>query len=428
MQVLHITAHIGGGVGKALSGLVAQASVSGSEVLHLIVSLEEPEKSQFVDRVRGYGGEVIVRPSMDRLEKLIRDSDIVQLEWWNHPATIKHLCSLSKLPIRLLTWSHVSGLHNPIIPKQLILASHRFLFTSRCSFEAKGVMSLIPELGDRLDVVSSSGGFFELPEVRPEADEHIAVGYIGSMNFAKLHPRYIDYLSAVEIPGFRVRMIGDLTNQDVLNQQCDSSGKTGMLEFRGYSTDVASELAAINVLAYLLNPEHYGTTENALLEAMAMGIVPIVLDNPAECQIVDDHNTGLIVRSPVEFAEAIQWLLNNPDDRQRLGSQAAKSVRERFSVEKMEASLNSHYREILSMEKRKIVFSEIFGTDPAEWFLSCQSDKSIFADNGSIHLDDDTPLSHGLFEKSKGTVFHFSEYFPDNLKLKLWAKNLKSLQ
>jgi hypothetical protein len=80
------------------------------------------------------------------------------------------------------------------------------------------------------------------------------------------------------------------------------------------------------------------------------------------------------------------------------------------------------------MEKRKIAFSDIFGTDPAKWFLSCQGNKGLFAKDGSIHLDDDTTISYGLFEKSKGTVFHFSEYFPDNLELKLWAKNLKSLQ
>jgi len=428
MQVLHITAHLGGGVGKALSGLVAQARISGSGVRHCIACLEEPEKSQFVNRVRGSGGEVIVCPSMNKLEKLIRDSDIVQLEWWNHPATIKHLCSQSIPPVRLLTWSHVSGLYNPIIPKQLILASHIFLFTSQCSFENKEVMNLIPEYRDRLGVVSSSGGFSGLPENMEKANESISVGYIGSLNFAKLHPRFIDYLSAVEMPGFKVRMIGDLTNQDVLNQQCDRLDKTGMLEFRGYSTDVATELGSINVLAYLLNPEHYGTTENALIEAMAMGIVPIVLDNPAERQIVDDHNSGLIVRSPVEFAEAIQWLSNNPDGRQRLGNQAAKTIRERFSVEKMEASLNSRYQEILSMEKREIMFSEIFGHDPAEWFLSCQGNRSIFAEDGSINLSDGIPRSYGLFEKSKGTAFHFSEYFPNNLKLNLWAKNLKSIQ
>ena len=427
MQVLHITAHLGGGVGKALSGLVAQASISGSGIKHLIVCLEEPEKSQFVDRIHEYGIEVIVCPSMDKLEKLMEESDIVQLEWWNHPATIKYLCSMSIPPIRLLTWCHVSGLHTPIIPEKLILASHIFLFTSRCSFDSKEVMSLIPEFGNRLGVVSSTGGFIGLPEPRKRVNESISTGYFGSLNFAKLHPSYIDYLAAVKIPGFKVKIIGDLCNKDVLNQQCDAIGKAGMLEFTGFVPDVVSELGSINVLAYLLNPEHYGTTENALLEAMAMGIVPIVLDNPAERCIVDD-NTGLMVHSPDEFAEAIHWLSENPVERQRLESQAAKSVRERFSVEKMEASLNAYYRKILSMEKRKIVFSEIFGNNPVEWFLSCQGDKSIFAEDGSIHLNDDTTLSYGLFENRKGTVFHFGEYFPDNLELKLWAKNLKSLQ
>ena len=46
-QVLHLTAHLGGGVGKALSGIVRQAKDSGSKFQHVIICLEEPEKSQF---------------------------------------------------------------------------------------------------------------------------------------------------------------------------------------------------------------------------------------------------------------------------------------------------------------------------------------------------------------------------------------------
>ena len=80
------------------------------------------------------------------------------------------------------------------------------------------------------------------------------------------------------------------------------------------------------------------------------------------------------------------------------------------------------------MEKREINFSNIFGADPAEWFLSCQGDKTLFASDGSIKNANGASLSYGLFEKSKGTAFHFSEHFPDNVKLKTWAKNLKLLQ
>ena len=134
------------------------------------------------------------------------------------------------------------------------------------------------------------------------------MGYFGSLNFAKLHPHYVDFLAAVDKPGLTVRLIGDLTNRDILERQSALIGREGMFEFRGYSTDIAAELKAINVLAYLLNPEHYGTTENALLEAMAVGIVPIVLDNPAERHIIEDNRTGLIVSTPSEFSKAVYWL------------------------------------------------------------------------------------------------------------------------
>jgi len=428
IKILHITAHLGGGVGNALSGLVLQSVSSRSNINHTIVTLEEQQKPQFIELIKGCGCELIVCPTTKCLRELIEASDIVQLEWWNHPATIKILCSQSLPHMRLIVWSHVSGLYNPIIPSGLIRSAQQFLFTSSCSFAAKEVLNLPGEVTDRIGVVSSSGGFDGLPEHRDNGGVSLAAGYIGSLNFAKLHPCYVDFISAVNIPGFKVRLIGDVTNKDILEQQCLQSDRPGMLEFSGYTENVASELVSINVLAYLLNPEHYGTTENALLEAMAMGIVPIVLDNPAERQIVDDHKTGLIVHSPDEFAEAIQWLFNNPDERQRLGSQASQSVRERFSAEKMEASLNVHYRQILYMEKREINFSDIFGADPADWFLSCQGDTMLFAEDGSINNSNGASLSYGLFEKSKGTAFHFSEHFQDNVKLKTWAKNLKLLQ
>jgi len=428
MQVLHLTAHLGGGVGKALSGLIIQEKLSGLDVQHRVICLEKPIKRQFVDRIQQYGGEITICPNRYELEKLIKTTDIVQLEWWNHPATIKYLCSLANIPLRLLTWCHVSGLFTPIIPLKLLSHSHKFLFTSPCSFAAQEVKNLTPATKNNLDVVPSSGGFAGLPAVSKQAGESLSVGYLGSLNFAKLHPRYVDFLAAVEIPDFKVRMIGETSNQEVLTKQCENQEKAGMLIFRGYREDIAAELATINVLAYLLNPKHYGTNENALLEAMAMGIVPIVLDNPAECQIVTDLKTGLIVRSPSEFAAAIQWLFDNHDERRRLGRQAAKAVRERFAVEKVAVSLHTHYHNILPTEKRKIDFMDIFGDHPAEWFLSCQENKSVFVEDGGIDIRDQSALNHGMFEKNKGSVFHFSRYFPDDKILKRWAKNLKLSQ
>lgn len=428
ITVLHITPHLGGGVGKALSGLIAQSHVADAPVRHVVACLEKPEKTQFLQRICDSGSEVIIAPDRLILDELVSSADIVQLEWWNHPATIECLCSLAPQPMRLLVWCHVSGLYNPIIPPKLMEASNRFLFTSQCSFEAIEVSDLADRLGDRLAVVSSGGGFEGLPEPKGDNTAPLSVGYFGSLNFAKLHPGYVDFLSAVRLPDFKVRLIGDLLNRETLEKQSADLGRHGMLDFRGYTTDIVAELREINVLAYLLNPRHYGTAENALLEAMAMGIVPVVLDNPAERNIVENVRTGLIVRSPGEFADAIDWLEQNPEDRFRIGMQAAKSVRERFTPERMEQSFREHYADVLNQDKQSVSFENIFGRAPDDWFLSCQGEPELFGEDGEIQLQDFGFPTFNLLEKTKGSAFHFYDYFPENINLKAWTVALKALQ
>lgn len=419
-QVLHVTPHLGGGVGKAVSGLIRQSTAAG-EYRHSVLCLENPEKTQFTELLDKIGCPLRYCPNSLELTKEIEAADIVQLEFWNHPAIVKALCSVPLPDMRLLVWCHVSGLHFPAIPWRLVEASGRFLFTSPCSLE---LLKKHPTISN-VDVVSSGGGMDEMPAYGPRtAKRPLAAGYLGTLNFSKLHPDFVAYAAAVRDPEFHIRMIGDEINREVLERQCAALGQPDLLEFCGYRKDVAAELAGLDVLVYLLNPTHYGTAENTLLEAMAMGVVPIVLDNPAERHIVENGRTGLVVRSPAELADAIAHLSTDDDLRARLGRQAAESVRQRHTYARMADAFDRHYRGLLTAPKKVVPFSAIFGAEPADWFMAFQPGESSFSADGAIRIPEDT-RRYALFERTKGSVFHFLDYFPEDPLLSSWAKNLR---
>lgn len=430
MRVVHLTAHLGGGVGKALATLVQAQANAGIPVQHVFVCLEQPEKSLFLEKIRRSGGVVHVCPTRTELDDLVAQADIVQLEWWNHPATFDALCNLSLQPMRLLSWCHVSGLGNPIIPIGLVEVSHSFVFTSPCSYGARGLAERV-DLHHKLSFITGAAGQDLMPErkspLRP-VGQPLRAGYLGSLNFSKLHPDYVDFLSAVNLPDFRVRMIGDTLNKEILEAQCRAAGRPGLLEFVGYTTDVVEELNKLDVLVYILNPRHYGAAENALVEAMAMGVVPVVLDNPVERSIVEHGVTGLVISSRDALVDALDWLERNPVECRAMGERASRAVREKYSSAAIADSFNQQYRTLANVPKVSIAFTEVFGATPADWFLSCQADKTFYLPDGTLITPPNEPLPHTHFERSKGTVFHFYKKFPDDPRLKVWVRALEELR
>ena len=419
---------MGGGVGKAISGLVSQAVRGKGTYTHTVVSLETPEKSEFVDIIENAGCNLLVTPSKGELKWEIEAADIVQVEFWNHPAIVRFLCDVPLPAMRLIVWCHVSGLSYPAIPSDFMKAAHRFIFTSACSLEGPEVQSLLARERKGLDVISSGGGLETLPQparMGGGGGRHILrAGYLGSLNFSKLHPDYVDYIAAVRDPGFCVRMIGDETNREVLEHRCHRVKRPGLLEFAGYRADIATELVELDVLVYLLNPNHYGTAENALLEAMAMGVVPIVMDNAAERHIVEHGDTGIVVRTPDDLAAAIDRLSSRPDERVEMGRRAASVVRERYRYGRMERAFSRHYNALLTQPKQVFSFARFFGAPPADWFRAFYRDRSIFLDDGNVRLPDRL-RRYGMFERTKGSVFHFLDHFPHDPLLGKWAGALR---
>jgi L-malate glycosyltransferase len=429
INLLHITAHLGGGVGKVLARLAAESRRRQDGIRHTVACLETIEKTQFVEQFQAQGGQLLLCPSPKELDRQIRLADIVQLEWWHHPVVAGWMCSGQLPPMRLIVWSHVSGLHAPEIPPAFAATPHRFLFSSPCSLEHHALAGLMGTIGERLGVVVSSGGFADMPA--PAARSFggpLRVGYLGTLNFAKLHPRILDFVAAARLPDFRLALVGDPTTGAKILAAAASNGCERRLDVRGYQTDIAQELASFDVLAYILNPLHYGTAENALLEAMAMGVVPIVLNNPAERYLVQHMETGVVVQGPEEFADALDWLAAHHAERARLSANAAATVRAAFAIERTAESLQGHYQAVLAEDKRAFDLRPIFGREPADWFRSCQGNEvwRFWNDGDSRPVAGRGP--EFLYERTKSSVFHYRTVYPTDGRLASWAHALDAEQ
>ena len=129
IKVLHITPHLGGGVGKAVSEQV----ISCKSSQHTVCSLEKPQNTTFTDKILDCKIPLIIQPSFERLNFEIQNSDIVQVEFWNHPTLIKYLCSQLYEKARWIVWCHTSGLHYPQIPRELANIVQKFIVTSEAS-------------------------------------------------------------------------------------------------------------------------------------------------------------------------------------------------------------------------------------------------------------------------------------------------------
>ncbi len=375
IKLLHISAHLGGGVGRVLSKVACFRHKTQQPIHETFLCIEEPKDKKNVEILNETGSDIILSPTVDEAKQLILSADIVQIEWWHHPLMAGFLSDIACFDARLVIWSHISGTSYPFIPDKFLTFPDLFLFTSPVSKIC--IDSIHENEKKNTAVVHSSGGFDDFPIVeRPTKYRRtIKCGYVGTYNFAKLHPQIVQYLEAANHINFSMDFYGDLEAADGLRGQIEMSDSCNeRVRLNGYIEKPSSVLAEFDLFIYLLNPLHYGTTENALLEAMACGVVPIVMNNPVERTIVTHKETGFLVNNLSEFVAALEFCASHSDEILQMSQKCCKEIRKRFSLKITEESLRKHYLELIGHPKQQYDFRLLFGNTPEEWFYFALGD------------------------------------------------------
>jgi glycosyltransferase involved in cell wall biosynthesis len=313
VKVLHLAVHLGGGIGKAHAALAPHLP---ADVRQRFVLLQEPIDNRHVDTIMRYGGEIVVGADTPIIRKLIVDADVVQFEYWGHPA-LDELITQIDLPQASVCWVHISGLSKPSLPLPLLHAVERVALTSPIS------RPLLPaQLLRKTSVINSGFGVNNAPQrIRREKP---SIAYLGTVDFKKLHRGIIDVVDALDDGMAPVSLWGHISPEVAT---CAAAMRhPERIELRGHTLDPVSVLAEADIFLYPLRRNHYGSAENALVEAMSMGLVPVVLDNPAETKIVAHGKSGFVAHTIDECVSYLRRLALAPSLREEMGASAAREA------------------------------------------------------------------------------------------------------
>ena len=255
----------------------------------------------------------------------------------------------------------------------------------------------------KLAVINSGFGFAGVARRRPVPRQTPSIAYLGTVDFVKMHPGFFDAID---------RLIGDIhvsvwgAVDEAVAAKAAAMRHSERIRFCGATSDPAAALAQADIFFYPLQRGHYGTAENALVEAMSLGLTPVVLDNPAEAAIVRDGETGFVAQSIEQCVSLLQMLLLLPELRDKISQNTARDVAENRTPAQSALEFMILWLGLASEAPRHCDFQAVFGDSPADWFLATQCLPGAAWQRPAIPE-----------KPAKGTLAHFESVFAGDASL-----------
>lgn len=141
----------------------------------------------------------------------------------------------------------------------------------------------------------------------------------------------------------------DAWREPYLRNLTKDLGIEGKVVFVGFSEDMPQIYATMDIFVLASFAEPCG---RVILEAMSMGKPVVATNTGGTPEIVADRLTGVLIppKNPHAMAEAIIYLLKNPEIAKNMGYQGRKRAEENFNIVKNVENIESIYEELLTEE------------------------------------------------------------------------------
>lgn len=192
---------------------------------------------------------------------------------------------------------------------------------------------------------------FHAPGERPMRDRPSEVAYIGTITLNRNILGMIDAVELARDSGAVLRLAGHFT---VASDEAAARAQPGWerVKFDGWVTrqDIAEVLSSVRAGLVVLQPvDRFKLAYPIkLFEYMAAGVPVISSDFPLWREIVEKAGCGILVdpMNPQAIADAIRWMIDNPDEAQAMGERGRRAVIETYSWESEVNTLFKFYEQL----------------------------------------------------------------------------------
>jgi glycosyltransferase involved in cell wall biosynthesis len=365
----------------------------------------------------------------DDVPALFGWADIVNVHFWNSP----ELYALLRDPLppaRLLLTMHVAGDTWPhLMTRALWDFADRVIVTSPYIFQTAFFRS--ETWAQKAALVWSTADPARVQDVLPRPHSGVSIGYIGTVDFLKLHPEFVSLCARVRVPEARFIVCGSGRAYKTLRREADSLAAPARFEWRGETEDIAVVLSGLDVFGYPLAPDNYSTAELALQEAMWARVPPVILGHGGATGTVTHGETGLTASTTGEYISFIEQLAADEALRRRLGEQAREFARVNFHPGVVVSELCRQYellveepcrarewpRPVRRVSEGADAFLNAVGESGAPLYDAVLAGDSDAADADEVILAQGALLANG----AGGGLLDYARYYPHDAWLAFWA-------
>ncbi len=425
IRLLHIIERFSvAGPERALMALARVARRNEAAQIHRVTTLEPLVSPVGGLMARSAGLELIPFSGDHDLRRSIEESDIVLLHYWNSPAVNRFL-RLARSPMRLLLWLRVYGEHAPhVLTSSLVEYSSEVIVGSPGTLDLQSVASR-PDCPTTL--IYSPIDTDRLSHVAREAHSDFRVGYIGTINYAKMHESFLHMSAAIDVPDLRIVVCGAVSDEK-FRQDFEEFRGDSRFDLRGYVEDIGKVLHELDVFGYPLCPNSYASSERVLQEAMWVGLPVVVMPHAGIRHMVRDGETGIVVNTEEQYIQAIRFLYANPAERRRLGANARAFARKTFDPAASIQRLNEIFERMMEQPKKNRIWPDT-GERASDWFVHSLGQQSVLFDRSrrgktmSDRTSADLLIARSpvVLTGGQGGIIHWRNTYPEDPWLRYWS-------